>query len=106
MDLKKAFGEALRKVRTHQKLTQEDFSSVSSRTYLSSLERGVYSPTIEKLDDIASVLGVHPLTVLAACYLGAYQDVSTQALLQRVAFELETIDSRPSDTKKLQPPPN
>ncbi|WP_445940440.1 helix-turn-helix domain-containing protein [Pseudomonas sp.] len=57
MDLKKAFGEALRKIRTCRKLTQEDFSAISSRTYLSTLERGVYSPTIEKLDAIASVLG-------------------------------------------------
>lgn len=96
MDLKKAFGEALRKIRTCRKLTQEDFSAISSRTYLSTLERGVYSPTIEKLDAIASVLGVHPVTVLAACYLNADPNVDANSLIHRVEFELGTIDSHTS----------
>ena len=41
MELKQSFGQALRILRTSRHLTQEDFSQVSSRTYLSSLERGL-----------------------------------------------------------------
>lgn len=99
MDLKKAFGEALRKIRTYRELTQEDFSEISSRTYLSALERGGYSPTIEKLDAIASVLEVHPLTVLAACYLNADPCSDAEGLLFRVAIELRGIDSHRQDAQ-------
>ena len=91
MELKKAFGEALRNIRVDKKLTQEDFSVVSSRTYMSTLERGVYSPTIEKLDALASVLGVHPLTLLASSYLVASPDINAEALLKRVRAELHAI---------------
>ncbi len=49
MELKQAFGQALKQLRMSQGLTQEDFSDVSSRTYLSTLERGLKSPTIDKL---------------------------------------------------------
>lgn len=92
MDLKKAFGEALRKIRACRGLTQEDFSSISSRTYLSALERGVYSPTIEKLDALASVLGTHPVTVLAACYLNSDPSLDSQSLMRKVEIELRHIE--------------
>ena len=52
-------------------LTQEDFGLVSSRTYLSGLERGLKSPTLGKLEQIASVMQVHPLTLLALTYASA-----------------------------------
>ncbi|WLI26920.1 helix-turn-helix transcriptional regulator [Pseudomonas rhodesiae] len=68
MELKQAFGAALKKLRSERKLSQEDFSDVSSRTYLSTLERGLKSPTIEKVDELASVLNVHPLTILVGWY--------------------------------------
>lgn len=93
MDLKKALGESLRKIRMHQKLTQEDFSEISSRTYLSSLERGIYSPTIEKLDAIASVLGVHPVTVLVSCYLKSDPNSSYKDLLKRVELEIKNMNA-------------
>ncbi len=67
--LLKRFGMGLQKARRSRELTQEDFSVVSSRTYLSSLERGIKSPTITKLDEIASVIGVHPLSLIAYAYL-------------------------------------
>lgn len=68
MDLKQAFGLALKEIRIEKGLTQEDFAIVSSRTYLSMLERGLKSPTLEKIEDICSVLGVHPLVLLEKCY--------------------------------------
>ncbi|WP_092429773.1 helix-turn-helix domain-containing protein [Geopseudomonas sagittaria] len=91
MELKTAFGEALRDIRVSQKLTQEDFSGVSSRTYLSSLERGIYSPTLEKLDALARVLGVHPVTLLAHCYLKADPNLAPANFLEKVRGELEAV---------------
>lgn len=69
MVLLKRFGIGLQKARKSRKLTQEDFSVVSSRTYLSSLERGIKAPTITKIEEIATVIGVHPLSLIAYAYL-------------------------------------
>lgn len=69
MGLLKRFGIGLQKARKSRDLTQEDFSVVSSRTYLSSLERGIKAPTITKIDEIASVIGIHPLSLVAYAYL-------------------------------------
>lgn len=68
MKLREGFAAALRETRKQQELTQEDFSDVSSRTYLSTLERGMKSPTLDKLEEIASVIGVHPVTLLTMAY--------------------------------------
>lgn len=94
MKLKQAFGRALKRIRTKKRLTQEDFSDVSSRTYLSTLERGFKSPTIDKVDDLAKVLGVHPLTILADCYLEMSNGKTINELLREIESELNSIYER------------
>lgn len=91
MELNIAFGLALKQVRSSRNLTQEDFSTVSSRTYLSTLERGLKSPTLEKVDQLAGALDVHPLTILVATYVGkeSYQDA--ELLFQKIRDELGSI---------------
>ena len=42
---------------------------VSSRTYISALERGLKQPTLRKVDQLATVLGLHPLTLLTLSYV-------------------------------------
>lgn len=69
MDINKAFGIALQKTRKECDKTQEDFGIVSSRTYVSSLERGLKSVTLEKLEELAAVMGVHPMTLIYRAYL-------------------------------------
>ncbi|TCT09682.1 transcriptional regulator with XRE-family HTH domain [Paralcaligenes ureilyticus] len=91
MDLRTGFGLALRQVRTQKELTQEDFSNVSSRTYLSTLERGLKSPTIDKVDALADVLDVHPLTLLALAY-SRTQGIKLTQLLANVLIEAEPFD--------------
>lgn len=88
MELKQAFGAALKQLRSDRKLSQEDFSDVSSRTYLSTLERGLKSPTIEKVDELASVLDIHPLTLLVSCYLLQENSISLDQLFSRIRTEL------------------
>ncbi|WP_040239293.1 helix-turn-helix domain-containing protein [Chromohalobacter japonicus] len=88
MDIRHAFGTALQRCRKRRGLSQEDFTEVSSRTYLSSLERGLKSPTLTKLDELAGVLGVHPLTLLAECYRLRDDQDNVEALLERVRTEL------------------
>jgi len=88
MELNQAFGLALKELRNSKELTQEDFSGVSSRTYLSTLERGLKSPTLEKLDQLASVLGVHPVALVVKCYLNQDPQVPLSDLWSRVCSEI------------------
>ncbi|MBN3816747.1 helix-turn-helix transcriptional regulator [Paraburkholderia sp. Se-20369] len=63
------FGNALKRLREIANVTQEDFGLVSSRTYISTIERGLKSPTLGKIEQFAKVLGVHPLTLLTVAYM-------------------------------------
>lgn len=87
MELKTAFGESLREFRKANDLSQEDFSEVSSRTYLSTLERGLKSPTLDKIEELASVLGIHPLTLLARAYVKKDKGMTLDKLLGIVRTE-------------------
>lgn len=90
MSLLGRFGAGLQMARRSRGLTQEDFSMVSSRTYLSSLERGKKSPTISKIEELASVIGIHPLSLLALAYLPS-SDLERTELCERVTTELQAI---------------
>lgn len=95
MALLKHFGAGLQRARTSRGLTQEDFSSVSSRTYLSSLERGIKAPTITKIEQLASVIGIHPMSLLALAYVSnGSQDVS--ALCAQISADLALLMDRSS----------
>ncbi|WP_401751201.1 helix-turn-helix domain-containing protein, partial [Stenotrophomonas muris] len=61
---KHSLATAIRTVRKARGLSQEAFSDVSSRTYMSSLERDLKSPTMHKLTELCEVMDVHPLTLL------------------------------------------
>ncbi|HGN0784560.1 TPA: helix-turn-helix domain-containing protein [Pseudomonas aeruginosa] len=69
MTAKPSLPEAIRQIRKVRGLSQEAFSNVSSRTYLSSLERGLKSPTMNKLIELCEVLEVHPLALMTLAYL-------------------------------------
>lgn len=91
MELKYAFGMALKTRRQQRKLTQEDFSDVSSRTYLSTLERGQKCPTLEKVVELASVLQIHPLTLIAESFLVLEPGQTLETLLAIVQREAQQI---------------
>lgn len=90
MDVRQALASALKTIRSTRGLTQEDFSDVSSRTYLSTLERGLKSPTIDKLQALAEVLNVHPVTILALAFSTA-EHCSQDELLAKVKQELRSV---------------
>ncbi|TBV17515.1 MULTISPECIES: helix-turn-helix domain-containing protein [Pseudomonadaceae] len=88
--LKPSLPNALRRIRKARGLSQEAFADVSSRTYLSSLERDLKSPTLNKLTELCEVMEVHPLTLLTLAYAG---DSSREInrLLEQVLQELDEI---------------
>ena len=90
MNTNELFGKAIKKARKAQGFTQEDFSS-SSRTYLSTLERGLKNPTVAKADSLAKELGLHPLTLFLLMYLEATPDKDLQKLIKKVTHEINYI---------------
>jgi transcriptional regulator with XRE-family HTH domain len=92
MIAKNAFPAALKTIRKARGLSQEAFSDVSSRTYMSSLERGLKSPTLSKVAELCEVMDVHPLTLLALAYGGHSKGV--QDAIERVRRELAAIQAQ------------
>ncbi|MDD1791428.1 helix-turn-helix domain-containing protein [Burkholderia gladioli] len=90
MTAKNSLATAIRTVRKARGLSQEAFSDVSSRTYLSLLERDLKSPTMHKLVELCEVMGVHPLTLLTLAYAGD-STRKTDQLLAQVRQELEAV---------------
>lgn len=90
MKAKNSIAAALKTVRKARGLSQEAFSEVSSRTYLSSLERDLKSPTLNKLSELCEVMEIHPLTLLTLAYAGDNQHKVDQ-LLAHVRQELKDI---------------
>ena len=88
MELQKAFGEALRRRRKVKGLSQEAFTNISGRTYLSELERGLKSPSLNKIDELATTIGVHPLTLLTECF-SLKDDMEIKDIFDRIRQELE-----------------
>jgi len=94
MNIRKAFATALKETRKAKCLTQEDFSEVSSRTYMSSLERALKSPTLDKVDEIASVLNVHPVTILIMAYTYVEKGESIESIFRKVSNEARNIKDK------------
>jgi transcriptional regulator with XRE-family HTH domain len=70
-----SLAKAIKRVRKARGLSQEAFSDVSSRTYMSSLERGLKNPTISKLSELCEVMGIHPLALLTLAYAGREHEI-------------------------------
>ncbi|EPF6585702.1 MULTISPECIES: helix-turn-helix domain-containing protein [Gammaproteobacteria] len=90
MTAKNSLAAALKTVRKARGLSQEAFSDVSSRTYMSSLERDLKSPTLNKLAELCEVMDIHPLTLLTLAYAGDSPHKADE-LLAQVRRELESM---------------
>lgn len=82
-------ARALKTARTARGLRQEAFSDVSSRTYLSTVERGLKNPTWAKVVELCEVMQVHPATL--AILAEAENVDQADALLARVQEEVRAI---------------
>lgn len=96
--LRENFGLALRALRKLQKVPQEALDRVSSRTYISSLERGLKSPTLDKVDAIANELQVHPLVLVAYTYLRQCTEAEQETILRQV--QLQLLELSKADTAR------
>ena len=64
--LRRTFGGVLRELRGRRGLSQEDlgFDSGYHRTYISLLERGHRTPSLEAIFELARALGVEPVEIV------------------------------------------
>ena len=97
MILEAAIAETLRQLREAAGLTQEDFIGVSGRSYLSELERGLKSPTVQKIDELAGRLEVHPLTFLTLCFTKK-DGVPVAELQELVLKQMANLGNKDSTT--------
>lgn len=101
------FSVALRTARTARGLPQEAFDRVSSRNYVSCLERGLKQPTVAKVDELSAVLDVHPLSLLTLAYLGDPDQPGLTDLLNLVQAEVQMLvrDQSYPQASSLPPAP-
>lgn len=88
--LRQAIAAALTHVRQQQQVLLTDLEEGVTAAHLSRVERSERGVTVEKLDEIARQLGVHPLTLLALAY-GADEVVRPTDLLKQVSKEVATL---------------
>lgn len=90
MSLRMGLAKALACARKYKRIPQEGFSNISSRTYVSTLERGLKSPTVDKLDGLCRILEIHPVSLLFAAYVLAGSN-RPEDLHQMIAKEADQI---------------
>jgi len=88
---KPTFATALRTARVARGLSQEALGELSSRTYVSTLERGLKSPTLHKVEQFASMLQLHPLTLLVMAYSNSIAAVDVDRAMADVSRDLQAI---------------
>ncbi|WP_207830695.1 helix-turn-helix transcriptional regulator [Pseudomonas sp. 43(2021)] len=87
MERKLAFGSALKEVRVRKEIAQEQLGA--SQSFVSTIERGIRSPTIEKMEEFAERLGVNPATLIVLMQLGQEGDVDE--LLAKIRDEIRAL---------------
>jgi transcriptional regulator with XRE-family HTH domain len=87
MSIKTAVAAVLRAMRKARGLSQNDLAEVSSRTYVSKLERGQSSPTLEMMATLSAPLGLSPLT-LVAITIGTESGQPIRTLISRMEEEI------------------
>lgn len=89
MELFEALGLVIREVRISRGLPQEGLGP--SQPYISTIERGKWKPSIEKLEQVAEVLGIHTLTLLVLAYQKQTPNLKPDELLKRIQREITSL---------------
>lgn len=90
MSVKDAIPAVLRALRKARGLSQKNLAEVSSRTYVSKLERGQSSPTLEMIVTLSAPLDLSPLG-LVALTLATETGQSIKTLISHVEREAEAL---------------
>lgn len=90
--MKVPFAAILRALRSHRGLTQESVPEGSNRQYLSQLEHGKSSPTLDKLQDLSEAFGLSALALVGAAT--AIKEAATvDELIEKFAAQMRLLDA-------------
>jgi len=90
MDFKDGLAEGFKSCRKATGMTQEDFGTVSSRTYIRMIERRIKSPTLEKLDQLAREMNIHPIALMLSIYM-KIEETTQDQIMSKVDSDISTI---------------
>jgi len=92
VSMKVPLAAILRALRAHKGLTQESIPEGSYRQYLSQLEHGKSSPTLDKLQDLSEAYGASPLLLVGAATL-IQEGVTVEELIEKFATQMRLLES-------------
>jgi transcriptional regulator with XRE-family HTH domain len=90
LELNRAIGTSIKSYRLKRDISQESLGP--SQPYISNLEAGRGSASLEKIEQMADILGVHPISIIFAGYLTSNEDADKDQLFERIRIELAEIE--------------
>ncbi|UHH33025.1 helix-turn-helix transcriptional regulator [Pseudomonas veronii] len=90
--MKVPLAAILRALRAHKGLTQESIPEGGNRQYLSQLEHGKSSPTLDKLQDLSEAYGASPLLLVGAATL-IQEGITVDAIVGRFAEQMRELNA-------------
>ncbi|WP_338001300.1 helix-turn-helix domain-containing protein [Pseudomonas brassicae] len=93
--LKPALAAVVRTLRDSLDLSQEGLASAVSQTFLSRIENGHSSPTVDKFAELADALELSPVALMTLI-LSTRDNIPTSTVLANAAKELEVIEAKVS----------
>jgi len=67
VELNSALGSVIKELRQAGGFPQENLGP--SQSYISAIERGKWKPSLDKIEQIAAILSVHPATLIVLAYM-------------------------------------
>lgn len=93
MELNEALGLVIKEIRQRRALSQESVGA--SQSYISTIERGKWNPTIGKIEQIAAILDVEPATLLVLARLKQAPVSEPDTILKLIQTEVTEL-SKPA----------
>ncbi|MBH3469962.1 helix-turn-helix domain-containing protein [Pseudomonas putida] len=91
MSLRIAYASALRFLRKRSEVSQQQLAPAANPSYVSRLEAGARSVTLDVSQELAKALDVDPLTLLVLAY-AAERDQTPQEVVHHLLGELSELD--------------
>lgn len=89
MELNDALGLVIKELRQQREIPQEGLGP--SQSYISAIERGKWKPSLEKIEQIAAILSVHPASLLILAYLRQASAGEADQILNCIQTEIEEL---------------
>ena len=107
MSLRIAYAAALRFLRKRSNVSQQQLAQAANPSYISRLESGTRSVTLDVSQEVAKALGVDPLTLLVLMH-ASERNQTPQEVLDHLQNDLNAngllSDMIPSLSKKVEHP--